>query len=90
MSASHRSARNREADRRVLRDRLLPAWTRLRRDVLSEREALVLSLRVGIVSDRPFTHEVIARRLQLSKASIVKIERGALRKCDNLLSSDTS
>lgn len=74
------SAREREAWRRRYRAFVAPHWRRITAEVLESREAKVLSLRLGIVSDVGLSHEQIARRLHLTSGSISKIEKRALTK----------
>ena len=69
----------REVKRQALRAALVAEWRRLKRDVLSEREALVLNLRVGL-SGGPLTQEATARRLGLAVGSIAPNEKRALAK----------
>jgi len=79
-SGRHASAQEREAWRKRWRAFLLPHWKRLENQVLDEREARVLALRLGIVGDVGLSHSVIARRLHLSSGSISVIEKRALMK----------
>lgn len=72
------SAPAREAARQRWRTLLAPRWPQLRR-LLSEREARVLSLRLGLVG-APLTQERVARRLGLAVGSIAPIEKRGLAK----------
>jgi len=67
----------REDERRRWRASILPHWRRLEREVLTAREAKVLSLRLGLVNDFALSQERIARRLHLSHRTIANIERQA-------------
>ncbi len=63
----------------------MPHWRHLEREVLTEEEAKVLSLRLGVVSDVGLTQRQIARRLHVCEHSIVTIERRALAKVREVL-----
>lgn len=73
------SARAREEDRRRWRAAILPVWPTLKRR-LSGREAMVLNLRLGLVSNVPLSQAQIARRLGLTANGIAAIEERAKAK----------
>lgn len=74
------SRNTREQERSRWRSRIVPHWPRLEREVLTEEEAKVLSLRLGVVSDVGLTQRQIARRLHVCEHSIANIERRAVAK----------
>ncbi len=75
------SATTREQSRRRWRAFLVPQWKTIKaRGTLSDREVLVLELRIGIVSDVAATTEQIARRLHCTGATVTALERRALTK----------
>jgi DNA-directed RNA polymerase sigma subunit (sigma70/sigma32) len=77
-TGKHTSARSREAWRKRWRTLLTPRWRELARDVLTDREAKVLGLRLGIVSDVGLTHAQIGRRLHCASNTIARIEKRAI------------
>jgi DNA-directed RNA polymerase sigma subunit (sigma70/sigma32) len=59
----------------------LPQWKSIKRSgVLSDREALVLELRIGLVSDVAIATSQIAHRLGCSERTIADLERSAYGK----------
>jgi DNA-directed RNA polymerase sigma subunit (sigma70/sigma32) len=79
-TGSRTSARVREAWRKRWRAFLAPHWKRLAREVLDPREAKVLGLRLGMISDVGLAQRQIARRLHVGDATIAHIEKRALAK----------
>lgn len=68
-----------EADRLALLARLGDKWPRLSRAVLTDREARILALRIGIVNNSPTPHRILARRFDLSqvRTSVIECEARA-------------
>ena len=56
-------------------------------DSISRREALVLRLRYGLDDDRPLTLEQIGRRVKLTRERVRQIEREAIQKLSNIITS---
>jgi DNA-directed RNA polymerase sigma subunit (sigma70/sigma32) len=79
------SASTREQERSRWRSRILPHWRHLEREVLTEEEAKVLGLRLGVVSDVGLSQRQIARRLHVCEHSVVNIERRAFAKVREVL-----
>jgi DNA-directed RNA polymerase sigma subunit (sigma70/sigma32) len=74
-----KSSHAREAERKRWRAFLKPQWARVR-EILSEREERILSLRLGIVNDLPITLEAIGRRFHINGSTAGQIEIRALSK----------
>jgi len=57
----------------------------LKAEYLTEHEAIVLSLRLGISNNAAVTTATVARRLNVSVETVTRIERSALAKCGRIL-----
>lgn len=76
----HKSAVAREAWRQRWRPFVLGQWKHLSTEVLEAREARVLGLRLGLVSNVALSHRQIARRMHTSSTTIATLERRAIAK----------
>ncbi len=78
------SASLREEERRRWRAAILPVWPAIRRR-LTPREATVLTLRLGLLSDVPLTQARVAARLGVTTNGVAAIEARAKAKARAVL-----